>query len=879
MLNLEAAGNSVNHQQSVASTVSDEIDYGRPMNAPHGEPEIPLTRANSVAGEQVQLTIPPRDPLSAVLEHNRQIHLDLNDTIPNTYNPEDFIQSATEVATPSISNTPNLAAADKAIQDGKKFVDALARLNADVDEAEGCPASASQEQLQCIIKSTPVHILESFVPYLPSLHNLLNSMPDVANTIHDLTDRVSNLENGSFNFVNPDENQRQYEGIDSRIIALEHWTEDHETLHRAIDNDYSSHSLTRRRTVADSFSSTHSLQSTTSSTLILANMNRREMATEIGDLKDRLDMLEAAALPTTFNQWEVEVVLLPWGRDLRGIWSHPNDPMHDHGKGTAQDSEDWTQARGSIRGQPRPSSVSRHHAVQSESGHSSRSSHPFSDSEGVWSSEAISDWASGSSNELLFPLACGIKGVIYHRLKSRGFVKTVHLKSSSAKDIQTTLSHAFNELIEHLRYTNEDEDPAIIAYPGLRASFIPLRKVRYERGLSFLTPSELASSALWTAQFLASGVLMRVSGGKKRLYVTQRDAYIQSSNHADNSWTWPELRQLPRYRPDPGPQIEGHDDQCQPIVAEADAKEPCWAFCELFDAPPPSANTSFGSHQSVQLSMRPADRDWRRSMTPSSILKFQQPQPISPLSEFHPQRPTTRHHRTVSASLLDPAPLSASKRRLNGSPVKQSSAPHAVSRAPSTAMIRPKRRRVSSSSPQVDGGIQDAQVTIWADTPRRSREPPSPFFSSEPQLPRTNSDLASRPSQRSAAIARKSTPSAYATPHSGPFIAPGHSRVGDAGADDDSYHDDDGEQSWRGLATGDDDSEGSSSEDGADAGAEDHQASFSGDDSTFSSEDEPDDDLGEEEEQSERQNSDDDDEDDGEDSLGVMDTLLDVLEY
>ena len=47
----------------------------------------------------------------------------------------------------------------------------------------------------------------------------------------------------------------------------------------------------------------------------------------------------------------------------------------------------------------------------------------------------------------------------------------------------------------------------------------------------------------------------------------------------------------------------------------------------------------FGSNQSAQLSMRPADRQWRRSITPSSILKNRQFHPISPLSENHPQRP------------------------------------------------------------------------------------------------------------------------------------------------------------------------------------------------------------------------------------------------
>ena len=45
------------------------------------------------------------------------------DTIPDTYNPDEFINSATEVATPSNANTPDLAVADQAVHESKKFVD------------------------------------------------------------------------------------------------------------------------------------------------------------------------------------------------------------------------------------------------------------------------------------------------------------------------------------------------------------------------------------------------------------------------------------------------------------------------------------------------------------------------------------------------------------------------------------------------------------------------------------------------------------------------------------------------------------------------------------------------------------------------------------
>jgi hypothetical protein len=140
----------------------------------------------------------------------------------------------------------------------------------------------------------------------------------------------------------------------------------------------------------------------------------------------------------------------------------------------------------------------------------------------------------------------------------------------------------------------------------------------------------------------------------------------------------------------------------------------------------------------------------------------------------------------------------------------------------------------------------------------------------------------SRPSQRSIAVAGKSTPFAYATPHSGPFISgPGfnaYNNGGDTEPDDDNdaYDNDDGEQSWRGVTDGDNDNDSASSsvldaETGAQEGA-----SFSGDDSGFGSDngedsDAPSEDDGEVYAQRQQDEEDEDDED-------VFDSLLSIIE-
>lgn len=913
-------------QQSVSSTVPDEIN--KAPNASFSESEIPSTRANSIRGDFDRVISPPGGaPVDHILEFNRTLQLNVDsDTIPNTYNPDEFIQSATEVATPSNANTPNLAAADQAIDDTRKLLDTLTRLTSHAERLNspqarptsamsnsGAPLllthspSTPQEQLQQALRAGSPQALQKLVSFLNPLHNLLNTIPNVTTTMRELATRVDYLENNSFNHVQPEDLQQQLDTYDGRLLELEHRMDDHDILHQAIDADQSISSQNRRRlaNVTESFGSNNSFQSTTSSALILAATDRKDMETEFDGIKDRLDVLEAAAMPSLANPWEVEVILLPWGPDLRGIWFSPEEPMHDPTKALTQDSEEWTQNLQSAR-RGYVSQVSKGDAEPSakDGQLSLTSSLALSESESGWSSQAISEWAAGPRHDWLFPKACGRNNVVYKRLKSRGFVRDVTFRSVSAKYIQATLSTAFGDLLEHLKYPEGYEDEDVESHPGLRASFIPLRKVIKESRLRFLTPPEMSSSALWSAQFLKADVMMRIPGGKKRLYVTQREAYLQQKDGermdtADemedlpSSWTWQQIRQLPRYQPDMDSQMENNDEQCQPQVPEADAREACWGFVEAYDLPPISTQTSFNSNHSapVQLSMRPADHQWRRSITPTSILKNRQAQPISPLSEKYPVRPGHGRSRTLSASVIELAPQGSSKRRFNASPVKQSSVPHITSRTPSASISRTKRRRVApSASPRADADLpsreQEGQVIIFNNSTTRHRTAlPSPFYSSNPGLARSASDVTNR-SQRSAGLATKAAPFAYATPYSGPVSDKGGfgDAAGDTEPDDDYYEeeddDDDGEKSWRGVG---DDDENNEDDSDADAGAEMADlSSFSGDESGFerkghgdgsTSSEEGDDD---ESAFGAQPRTDDDDDDDDEE---IFDTLLGVLQH
>ena len=165
------------------------------------------------------------------------------------------------------------------------------------------------------------------------------------------------LENGSFNYVQPEDLNHTLEMYEGRLIEAEHRLDEHEKLHLALDAEQSSSSSTRRRfdDVNASFGSNQSIQSTTSSVLISAALNRKETGMEIESIKDRLDVLESTTLPTSLKPWEIEVVLLPWGPELRGIWFSPDEPMHDPQGVTTQNSEEWTQARNRQKDHSHPS--------------------------------------------------------------------------------------------------------------------------------------------------------------------------------------------------------------------------------------------------------------------------------------------------------------------------------------------------------------------------------------------------------------------------------------------------------------------------------------------------------------------------------------------
>ncbi|EON63834.1 hypothetical protein W97_03062 [Coniosporium apollinis CBS 100218] len=736
---------------------------------------------------------------------------------------EELLQSATEVNTPSIANTPDLRGLDQAFQETKTLTDLLAQRVASAQPYERqSPAGVieadkalqdrartlapdnrlAEDSLYAALRSVPP-ALQRLLPYLGSIQNLLTDKPSVATALRNLATRVDLLENASFSYVPGDEFNDKHDFMDGRVTELEGRMDDHDKLLTTIDAARSERGhlfLRRKPHVATeggsfasngSFRSNASLQSATSSALIAAAIDRSEAEARLKSIEERLSNLEAVAPPSYTDPWEIEVVFLPWGRDLKGIWFSPDDPLTHGSRSTTQESEEWTQSR------PFRASV-----PLEQAGHSG------------WSEKAIQDWTD-TADEWLSPRACGPNSVAYKRLRSRGFVRNITLASPGARQLQTTILASFGDHLNIISRSPKDiEDSELpdagsnqTTYLGLRAPFIPLRKVHKSSRLRFLTPAEMLTPAVWTAEFLASSVLMRAARGQKRLFVTHRDAYLQHSGGDTMAWNWQKLREQPRRSSE---QNEHNINSTH--VGEGDAKEACWAYHPGLDLPP-SANSSFASNASVHSARSAPEQGSSRSSRNLSLhpaamtLSASQPstntpylQPITPLSELPPRRPAQlQRTRTLSIPPSDSdafatLPAHQPKRRIQSR--EPSLAPQSSTNIASLSKTRHKRRRTHSPAvliPRKASNEDSAYAYGSRFTPRRSKEPPSPFCSSHPDV-RVPSDGGSR-SQVTAPPKSGGTPFAYATPHSGP-VAPMHYVDG---GDTEPDSDNDRAEEWKGF--------------------------------------------------------------------------------
>lgn len=546
---------------------------------------------------------------------------------------------------------------------------------------------------------------------MPKIRNLVHQMSDFPNKIQNHEHRLELLENTSFTNPALDDLHDADDRMETRVGDMEDRILELEKVHAAL-NDTSS--VGSKQMVESSFGSRASV---TSSALSRVDPARIEA------LEAHIAELQAAALPSFFRPWQVEVIFLPYGSRLMGIWSTQHT--------STQRLRIDTASRGYTPNQQSSMTAAHVQLVAHDQMCAWERSASDLDQEDI-------SWSMAR--------ACGSESRVAERLRSRGLVKTVQVMGPDARDVQAAMVAAFGDLPALLKedpYSVHHEDPGAIpdqlrTYQALQSPWVPLRKIHKDSCLRFLNASEMATQALWTVPFLTSSVAMRQKD-VKRLYVTQSDSYVQHLGDNIADWTWQKLRRLPRVYPEQQ-SLESH-------TPEGDANEPCWNFDDRLDPVEESYHSSFTSHIS-SLSIHspilgnylPKSQSDHFSSAPNSPDPSETSTSVAP-TLIYPSSPVRERHPFRALSMSAAVPLKTAqppKRRITSFDQEV----HSHSRTPSTVTnyILPKRRRISRSPSRP------------RDTPRYSDGPPSPYNYME--------DTAGKQNDRGL------TPFAYATPHS-----------------------------------------------------------------------------------------------------------------
>ncbi|KAI1402298.1 hypothetical protein F4819DRAFT_507782 [Hypoxylon fuscum] len=498
--------------------------------------------------------------------------------------------------------------------------------------------------------------------------------------------RLDRLENPSVSAVSHDACDEKHDHTDLRITELETRVEEVEKMINDSGSQISNHRA-RHPGINESMSSVASVSTVGSEHIA----SRAELYSQLQALKSQLSQLQGlSSFPSYTRPWEVEVIFLPFS--LKSVWVEHHDFASQRLSGGGLEPDQWTQL-------PNSSST-----IEPQSP-------DFNDWAGP---EVESDW--------LLPRACAPDRTIEQRLRSRGLVKNVTIRSPDARSVQQAMADAFGTLFRTFSrmqatvHHGSTQHHRVSKFLGLQSPWVPLRKVHKDSRLRFLSPPEMVTPVTWDVPFLRSSVVMK-STGVQRLFITHPEAYLQDQDAYDNGWNWQRLRELSRVYA---------DSQSSEDVPEADAMETCWAWNDTLDEHPTSAHTS----QSLSL-RQAAQRNWQMvsmssqgirtavtGMSPSLGTSRSASRAKSPaiLRERKASRPP--HIRTASMPPIVPPHMSPAhvKRRVT-------SYVHQYERRPSPQVVRiaPShvtaiKKRHSTRSPSIRP----------RNTPRWSTASPSP---------------------------------------------------------------------------------------------------------------------------------------------------------
>lgn len=468
--------------------------------------------------------------------------------------------------------------------------------------------------------------------------------PDVQNILKSCIRRLDELETMSFSHVPVEEVQDKFELFDGRLLEMEYWKKD----------------IDARLKPSGSFVEVEGSQATAS----FQDNGNANLLSRVSDMENRLADLETAQ-PSYANPWEIEVVLLPFGRRLKGIWHDSMDPDPKQSPSTPEEH-------------PNPERSAKNLLASSHTRGA------------AWNADNIQAWAS-SINPWLWPKAPGPNNTIFKRLQSRGLVRTVTLTDPGAHGIWEAIKDTFADFIETqpCNRSNNQQQP----YEALKEPFVPLRKVKRSSWLRYMGPHDLVTPAAWDLSFLNSGVFMHGKGGNKRLYLTTADGYIQPGN---SGWTWQQIRDLPRY--------ENVIARSGSLFSKEAPSEPFWEpTAPLDDAP---SFDSFVSRCSSSLGKRR-----------SACVTFAEDEDQGQDQDQVMQSPSAQSYTSSSSG------DTITPRYTDSFPIitKKASSQSKRHNSPFCTPIAYQKRRRTSGSPGYRGGLEEL-------TPRWSHEPPTPLM-------------------------------------------------------------------------------------------------------------------------------------------------------
>lgn len=538
-------------------------------------------------------------------------------------NGTDFVNeanSATEVNTPSIRGSPRVLPPRACTE---LNLDKSSPSKHDAPRSRQAPISGSSLAVNGNASQHSQNIQSA-----NAVSDTYMSPLELRDIVNGCVQRLNMLESLSYSHVPVEEIEDKFELIDGRLLDLEHWRIEEQGHQRELQEN-GGRAAKRRRPLPDeittSFNSDVSLGSksslpSSSSALSATAAVYAEYNGRFDGLEQRLDMLEQN-LPSFARPWQVQVVMLPWGRDLRGIWNSFERENSD----AASKDEEWNGTSASLR---------------STFGISVGDSHG-------WTTDSIMAWADTAS-EWLCPKACGPNGVVYKRLQSRGLVQNVLITSLDARGILQSCRRAFAHFLdEHARlYMSESTETALQA---LKEAIVPLRKVRKSSRLRFLHESEMMTSATWTAAMLDASVLMKMKPGHRRLYLTTPDAYLQTSYQG---WDWKTLKALAEPK-------STHDGPVDAKIEACTEDKLCWAHHPHLDAGSSAASLS-NSHSTRQSQWSTTSQASQRLSKPLEEMDTVKP-PVSPISD----KRTARETMTVALPMaaIDDVDITSVKRR------------------------------------------------------------------------------------------------------------------------------------------------------------------------------------------------------------------------